>query len=226
MSYEFVEVIRAAFADLWASLLMFLPRFLGAIIVLVVGLFIASALGKLITKLCAMLHLDELATKLDVKQTFERAGVRLHIGHLFGWIVKWFFVAMFLIASADILRWTAVTAFLRDVVLYLPNVIIGVVILLVGVILANFVRNLVQTAVEAAHLSSGAFLSGVAKWSILVFSFMAALVQLGIAQNLIQVLFTGLVAMLALAGGLAFGLGGRDQAARALEHLRKDISER
>jgi len=226
MSYEFVGVIQAAFADLWASLILFLPSFLGAVIVLIIGLFVASGLGRLVMKISDILHLDELATKLEVKRTFEQAGVRLHIGKLLGWIVKWFFIAMFLIASADILRWTEVTGFLRDVVLYLPNVIIAVVILLVGVILANFVRNIVQTAVEAAKLSSGAFLAGVSKWAILLFSFMAALVQLGIAQNLIQVLFTGLVAMLALAGGLAFGLGGREHATRFLNRLRQDISER
>ncbi len=226
MSYEFVGVIQAAFADLWASVILFLPRFLGALIVLIVGVIIAVILGRLIMKISDLLKLDELATKLEVKRTFEQAGVRLHIGKLLGWIVKWFFIVVALIATADILRWTEVTGFLRDVVLYLPNVIIAVIILLVGVILGNFVRNIVQTAVEAAKLSSSAFLAGVSKWAILVFTFMAALVQLGIAQDLIRVLFTGLVAMLALAGGLAFGLGGREHATRFLSRLRKDISER
>lgn len=226
MSYEFVGVIQTAFADLWASIILFLPRFLGALIVLIIGIAIAIALGRLITRISAMLKLDELAAKLEVKRTFEQAGVRLHIGKLLGWIVKWFFIVVALIATADILRWSEVTGFLRDVVLYLPNVVIAVVILLVGVILANFVRNVVQTAVEAAKLSSSAFLAGVSKWAILVFALMAALVQLGIAQDLIRVLFTGLVAMLALSGGLAFGLGGREHATRFLNRLRNDISER
>lgn len=226
MSYEFVEVIQAAFADLWVSLILFLPRFLGALVVLIVGIIIAAILGRLIMKISDLLHLDELATKLDVKKTFEQAGVRLHIGKLLGWIVKWFFIVVALIATADILQWSEITGFLRDVVLYLPNVIIAVIILLVGVILANFVRSIVQTAVEAAKLSSASFLAGISKWAILIFAFMAALVQLGIAQDLIRVLFTGFVAMLALAGGLAFGLGGREQATRFLNRLRKDISER
>jgi len=109
-------------------------------------------------------------------------------------------------------------------VLYVPNVIISVIILLAGILLANFVQRVVKSAVEAAKLQSADFLSGIAKWAILVFSFMAALVQLQIAQELIRVLFTGLVAMLSLAGGLAFGLGGKDHASRVLDRLRKDLS--
>jgi small-conductance mechanosensitive channel len=108
--------------------------------------------------------------------------------------------------------------------MYLPNVIIAVIILLVGVLVANFTRNVVKSAVEAAKLTSGDFLSGLSRWSILVFSFMAALVQLGIAEGLIQTLFTGFIAMLAIAGGLAFGLGGKDQAAKVLGKLKRDIS--
>lgn len=224
MSYEFLDIVRVAFADLWVSLISFLPRFVGAVIVLLVGTLIASLLCKLVMKLSDVLKLDELARRLEVKNSFEQVGIRLHIGKLLGWIIKWFFVVVFLVAAADILKWDQVTSFLRDVVLYLPNVIIAVVILLVGVILANFVRNVVKTAVEAAKLSSSSFLAGISKWAILVFSFMAALVQLGIAQDLIRVLFTGLVAMLALSGGLAFGLGGRDHATRFLNRLHKDIS--
>jgi hypothetical protein len=110
------------------------------------------------------------------------------------------------------------------VVLYIPNVIVAVIILLAGILLATFVRNVVKTAVEAAELASADFLSGIAKWAILLFSFMAALVQLQIAPGLINTLFTGLVAMLALGGGLAFGLGGKEHASRVLDRLRRDLS--
>ncbi|MDA1038484.1 MAG: hypothetical protein O2877_02220, partial [bacterium] len=185
MSNEFVGVIQLAFADLWSSLILFLPRFVGAIIVLIIGVIVANILRKVIMKISEVIKLDEIALKLEVKKAFEQSGVRLHIGKLLGWIIKWFFIVVFLIAAADILRWDQVTVFLRDVVLYLPNVIISVVILLVGVLLANFVNSIVRTAVEAAKLSSAAFLAGISKWAILIFSFMAALVQLGIAEDLI-----------------------------------------
>jgi hypothetical protein len=138
--------------------------------------------------------------------------------------VKWFFVIVALIAATDILGWEQLTSYLQEIVLFVPNVVIAVIILLAGILLSNFVQRVVKSAVEAAKLTSAGFLSGIAKWAILIFSFMAAFVQLEIAPDLIRVLFTGLVFMIALAGGLAFGLGGREHASKFLDRLKKDIS--
>ncbi len=219
-----LEIVQTAFADLWASILDFLPLFLGAIAVFLIGLIVAMIFKKIVMRVSNFLKLDELATRLEVKQSFQKSGVKLNIAGLLGWIVKWFVIVVFLIASTDILGWAQLTDFLSEVVLYLPNVIIAVIILLVGVLLANFTHKVVLTTVNAAKLHAADFLAGISKWAILVFSFMAALSQLGIAQSLIQILFTGFVAMLALAGGLAFGLGGKEHAGRLLNQLKKDIS--
>lgn len=210
--------------ELWDTIVAYLPNLLGAIIVFLIGVIVALVLRGVVVKLIALLRVDELARRLEITSQFERVGLRLHIGGLLGWIVKWFLIVVALIAATDILGWEQVTDYLQQVVLFIPNVIVAVIILLAGILLGNFVQNVVKTAVEAAKLSSADFLSGVAKWAILVFTFMAALVQLQIAPELIRVLFTGLVAMLALAGGLAFGLGGKDHAHQFLNRLKKDIS--
>ncbi len=219
-----LTIVQVSFAGLWSSLLLFLPRFLGALIVFLIGVIIASLLKKLVMRVSDVVKLDMLAEKLEVKQTFQRAGVRLHVAALLGWIIKWFVVVVFLIAATDILGWSEVTRFLSEVVIYLPNVIISVIILLVGILVANFTRNVIKSAVSAAKLGSADFLASISRWAILIFSFMAALVQLQIAQDLIRILFTGLVAMLALAGGLAFGLGGKEHASHFLSHLRKEMT--
>lgn len=221
-----LTIVQTAFADLWSSLLAFFPRFLGAVIVFLIGLIVASLLKKLVMRICDVLKLDTLAQKLEVKQMFQRAGVPFHISALLGWIVKWFFVIVFLIAATDIMQWAEVTSFLSEVVFYLPNVIIAVIILLVGILVANFTRSVIKSAVEAGKLAGADFLAAVSRWAILIFSLMAALVQLGIAEDLIQIIFTGLVAMLALAGGLAFGLGGKEHASHALTKLRKEMNSK
>jgi len=218
------EVLQGPLLELWETLVAYLPNLLGAIIVFLIGVVVALVLRSVVVKVILLLRVDELAKRLEITSQFERAGLRLHIGSLLGWIVKWFIIIIALIAATDILGWDQVTNYLQQVVLFIPNVIIAVIILLTGILLANFVQNVVKTAVEAAKLSSADFLSGVAKWAILVFTLMVALVQLQIAPELIQVLFTGLVAMLALAGGLAFGLGGKEHAHRFLNRLQKDIS--
>jgi len=219
-----IEVLQGSLLNLWESVLGYVPNLIGAAVVFIIGIIVALVLRSVVVKLVEILRIDDLAVKLDIKQSFEKVGIRLHIGRLLGWIVKWFFIIVALIAATDILQWEQVTVYLTEVLKFIPNVIIAVIILLAGTLLANFVRNVVKSAVEAAKLASADFLSGLAKWAILVFSFMAALVQLQIAPELISTLFTGLVAMLALAGGLAFGLGGKEHAAKLLSQLKKDIS--
>ncbi len=221
---EITDLIQAPLMDLWNSLLLFIPSLLGAIIIFILGVVIAGVLSKVVEQLVKFLRIDDMAEKLDIKAQFDRAGIKLHIGRLFGWIVKWFFIVVALIAATDILGWDQVTDYLKQVVLFIPNVIVAVIILLAGILLGNFVQRVVKSTVEAAKLESASFLSGLSKWAILAFSFMAALVQLQIAPDLIRTLFTGLVFMIALAGGLAFGLGGKEHAARVLNRLQKDIS--
>ncbi len=221
---NYAELLQGPLLELWETVVAFLPNLLGAILVFLIGLIVALVLRSVVVRVVALLRIDDLAAKLDIKNQFDKAGVHLHIGHLLGWIVKWFLIVVALIAATDILGWGQITSYLEEVVLFIPNVIIAVIILLAGILLANFVQNVVHSAVEAAKLESAKFLSGISKWSILIFSLMAALVQLQIAEDLIRVLFTGLVFMLALAGGLAFGLGGKEQAAKFLTRLKKDIS--
>ena len=221
---ELADVLQGPLLELWNTIIAFMPNLIGAIIVFILGIIVASVLRSVIEQLVKLLRLDDLAQKFEIRSQFERIGVRLHIGKLLGWIVKWFFIIVSLIAATDILGWDQVTEYLSEVVLFIPNVIISVIILLAGILLANFTQNVVKSAVEAAQLASAEFLSGISKWAILVFTFMAALVQLEIAPDLIRVLFTGLVFMLSLAGGLAFGLGGKDHASRLLTRLKRDIS--
>lgn len=221
---NFTDIFQGPLFELWETVIAYLPNLLGAIVIFLLGIIVAVVLCSAVEQVIKLLRIDELAQKLEIKSQFERAGIPLHIGRLLGWIVKWFFIIVALIAATDILGWDQLTEYLQKIVLFIPNVIIAVIILLAGILLGNFVQRIVKSAVEAARLASANFLSGVSKWAIFIFSFMAAMVQLEIAPDLIRVLFTGLVFMIALAGGLAFGLGGRDHAEKFLGRLKKDIS--
>lgn len=216
--------VVAAFENLWESFVLFLPDFFGAVVVLIVGWVIALALARVATHVLEVIKVDKAVQALRLSHAFEKAGLRLDVARLFGWLVKWFLLVVTFLAVADILQWTQLSQFLNLVVSYLPNVIIAAVILLVGILLSNFVHGVVRHAVEAANLEGGHFLAGVAKWAILVFAALAALNQLQIAAELVRILFTAFVAMLAIAGGLAFGLGGQEHASKFLNRLRKDIT--
>lgn len=215
------EAIVASLQNIWGKIVAFVPEIIGALIILLVGLLVAAALGKLAKKLVHLTHVDALAHKLGATQKFEDMGMHFSISGIIGWIVKWFFIVVALIAAVDILKLQQVTTFLQDVALYIPNVIVAVVILVIGLVIGQFAFQVVEKTSKASHLTAhvGDVLAAIAKWSIVIFSLMASLTQLSIATQLIQILFTGFVAMLAIALGLAFGLGGKEKASHFLEKL-------
>ena len=222
---EYLIPIQVALVNMWASIVSFLPQFIFAIVLLLIGVLLAHVLHEAVVRLVALLRVDDALKKLEVHELIRQSGVEFHAGKFLGWLVRWFVIILTLIVVSDTLHWSQVTVFLSQVLVYLPNVLIAVVILLVGTLLGRFVQDVITGAFTAAKMRTAGFLGSLAKWAIYVFSFMAALVQLGIAQSLIMTLFTGFVAMIALAGGLAFGLGGRDQAARILNQILDDLKK-
>lgn len=223
------EAFIASFQELLFKFITFIPELLGALIVLFVGLIIAASLGGIAKKLVNRVKIDSLIRKISVTKKLEEAGLKLNLASLTGWIVKWFFIIVVLVTVADILGWQQVNLFLRDVAFYIPNVLAAVAILAIGLLVAQFVYDLVEKSVKVSGMLAGraVTLANIAKWAIIIFSIMAGLMQLSIADRLIEILFTGLVLMLSLALGLAFGLGGKERAKSWLERrAAEDLRER
>ena len=126
-----------------------------------------------------------------------------------------------MLAASDILGFYSLSNFLKEVLLYIPNVIVAVLIMLAAVVIANALRHVVRASVKGAQLHASNFLGSLTWWAMVVFGFLAALSQLGIATAIVNSIVTGFVAMLALAGGIAFGLGGKDYAASLVNRLRE-----
>lgn len=223
---NFADILVVSLQRAWGAFIEFLPNFIGALIVFFVGWAIAVGLGKLAEKIIDALRIDTILEKLGFKLVTDRAGLRLDSGAFVGGVVRWFFIIVALLAATDILRLGEVTAFLRQVLAYIPNIVIAVLIMLAALLMANFLHRVVRAAVSAGGFMSGNFLAALTRWAVLVFAFLAALSQLGIAAQLINTVVTGFVAMLAIAFGLAFGLGGKDVAGNFIDRLRKEISER
>ncbi len=218
------EVVTASLQTLWTGFISFLPSLLGAVIVFLIGWLIAALLGRLAGQLVGVLRVDQVLGKMGFKRSLDKAGLKLDSGKFVGELVKWFFIIVFLMAATDILDLPQVTDFLHQVLLYIPQLIVAVLILLAAVLISNFLQKLVKASVEAGGLGGASFLSGITKWAIMVFAFLAALLQLGIVPSLIQTLFTGLVAALVIGFGLAFGLAGKDVAMQILDKLKRDVT--
>jgi len=219
------DIVRNSLLTLWGGVALFLPRFIAAVVVFLVGWLIAELLGKLAYHVVRVLHLDNALAKVGFRQAWEKSGFRLNTPVLFYELVKWFFVVVFLMAATNILGLGQVSEFLKTVVFYLPNVIVAMVILLIGILVAKFLEGLVRASVKAAGLMSANFLGALTKWAVFVFSLLIALAQLKVADDIIKIVITGLIAAGALAMGLAFGLGGVKHAEQMIGDLRKRIEE-
>ena len=219
------DVLALSFQELWGGVVTFVPKLVVALVVFIIGWIIAVALGKVVEQVIKALKVDMALKSLGMEEPVSRAGMRLDAGAFIGGLVRWFLILVFVLAAFDVMGLSQVTEFLRTVVLaYIPQVIVAALILVAAALLAETVNNIVEGSARAAHLPSAGFLGGVAKWSIWIFAILAALFQLGIAGPFVQTIFTAFVAMVAIAGGLAFGLGGKEMASRYLEKLRSDIS--
>lgn len=219
---SWLEVTRDSLLNLWLALLNFIPALVGALLVLIIGLIVASAFRWLVERIVVGIKLDTLVRKVGLDTYVERAGFRVNSARFFGFIVYWFFVIVFVMAVSDILQLFAFSFFLRGIIAYLPNIIIAILIMLSAVVLANLSRALVRGSILGAKLHASKFLGSLTWWAIVIFGLLAALVQLGIATSIINTLVTGLIAMVALAGGIAFGLGGKDYASHLLEKLQEE----
>lgn len=219
------DVVANSLANLWLGIAAFLPSLFGSLVILLVGLIVAAALGTIVEKLLEAIKLDQMLGRAGIDTHVSRGGLRLRAAYLCGQVVRWFFIIVFALAAADTLGLYALTAFLRDVLGYIPNVVVAALILVVSLAIANILSRVVAASTAAARLAGAGILSTITWWSVVLFGIFAALLQLNVAAAIVQTLVTGIIAMLALAGGLAFGLGGKDYAAHLLEKLRRSTEE-
>ncbi len=211
--------------ELWAQFVSFIPSLVAALVIFFVGWAISIAIGRLIEKVLVILRVNAAFESVKgLRKAVEQAGLKLNVAKLVGEIFKWFLLIVTLLAATDILGLQEVSQFLMSVLLYVPNVVVAALILVIAVILANFVYRTVLASVEAAGFTSGGSIAAISKWAIIVFALFAALLQLKVATQLIQTFLTAFFAMIAIAGGLAFGLGGKDMAAKWLRKAESDLS--
>ena len=206
----------AVFLSLSNALNAFLnaiPLVIGALIIIIIGWLIAGAIARLVTEVLRRAGADRLFAEHGGRVYGERTR-QIKPSLVAGELVKWLIRLIFLVAAANVLGMTQVSELLNDVLLWIPNLIVAAVILLVAPLLARFVRGAIEVGAGEMGFTNAPLLGRIAEIAIVAFAVIIAINQIGIAANLVNTLFIGVVAALALAFGLAFGLGGRDVAAQ------------
>ena len=211
------DALTQSLYSVWDGVATFVPTLILAIIIFAIGWILAVLVEKLVEAIFKGLKIDAALKSAGFEEVVERAGHKLNSGHFVGVLVKWFVIVVFLMASFDTLGLSQVTSFLHDVVNYLPEVIVAVLILMIAVVVSNAMQKIVVASSKAANIKSAELLGRVTKWAIWIFAILTALFNLGIAPGLILNMVTAIFAGGALAIGLAFGLGGKDVAAKLIE---------
>ncbi len=214
-----VDLVNALILDTLRKIAAYLPNFFGGLVVLVIGLVLAAILKRIILSLLSFFRLGTLLERTKLMKNTEFKIWE----EVFAEIVKWTTVIVFLLPTLEVWQLQRATILLNQFLYYLPNVLVAVIIGFVGLLTANLASDLVRQSVSNLRPSLANTLAIFAKSTTVFFTILIVMNQLGVAQDLVKILFTGIVAMIAIAGGLAFGLGGKDMAGEILMEMKKRL---
>jgi hypothetical protein len=196
------------------NFLGFLPALIGAILILVIGWLVAGLLAGLVERGLKMVGFERAASTTGISSFIQRSGSSWTASAIVAEIVKWFIRLIAIQAAASILGLDQISQIINAILLWLPNLVVAIAILVIGALIARFVGSLVRGTTGQMGFSDPELLGNIAHYAILAFAIIAAIDQLGIAETVVNTLFIGAVALVVLAGGLAFGLGGQQTAAQ------------
>jgi hypothetical protein len=198
-----------------------LPNILGAILILIIGVIVANALSHGVRRLLLWAKVDRFVQSSDTPaNNLENLGIKFQAADMAGFLIRWLVIFLAIALAADMLAWTQVTNLMNGLVSYLPNIAAAILLLIGGYALGNFIGNAVANMGKSMPTRTKHMLGNITRYAVIVFASMAALIQLGIAENIILIAFIGLMTAVSLATGLAFGLGGRDKARELLADIK------
>jgi hypothetical protein len=199
------------------------PFILGALAVFLFGWVLAEIAARLTIILGRKIKFERLSERFGVKRFLEKRKIKTTATQLAAQGIKAYFIFLFFIEATKIAQFNQVADFLSTIYSYIPSIIIALFIMLVGIQIGETLQLVISTSLTFAKAKTANVLGLAAKYTVIAFAILAALSQLQIAEILIQVLFIGFVGMLMIAGGLAFGLGGKDVVHDMLEELKGEV---
>ena len=218
-------VTKDSLTWLWEGIKYYFWRVIGAIIIIIIGWFVAVIIGKIVAEILRKLGFNKPFERGKWKEVIEKAEWKVDPSGFIGAIVKWTIFIAFLLASIEALGFVQLAGFISRIANWLPNVIVAAAIFIIAVIIGEYVPKLIVAVSESFGIKYSNFLGEIIRWAIWIFAGLAILYQLGVAKEFIITLFEGFVAFLVISGGLAFGLGGKDAAARLIEDVGRKLKQ-
>jgi hypothetical protein len=208
----------------------FLPRLAAALAVLILGAALARVVKRIVVRVTETLRFSSLLKNTPIEHFVTNTEMTEKVEEILGSIVYWLLMLLVVHSSVTILGLTTLSAVLDRVLGYIPHVISAVVVVFFGLLMAGVVESLVKASIKSIDGHSARLLGKVASYLVVTITILAAISELGIAQDFIMVMFMGAVATFSLGVGLAIGLGGQDLVRKLLgewyERTLKDVSKK
>lgn len=211
------EIIRDSVAAFLEGVGDFLPNILAAILILIIGWLIARVFRGAVRRGLQLIKFPTIAEKAGIDGFLQTGGVKQSSTDLVAVLVYWLVMLMVLLTTVNALRLEMASQLLNEILLYIPNIIVAVIVLVVGLYAANFVAGLVRTAAANAGIAEAEVIAVLARYALIIFTFAIALNQLRIGEDIVANGFLILFGAACLAGALAVGLGSREVVARYME---------
>lgn len=226
MSAKLYETLVFLSNQVLTDLVIFLPKLIVAFLVLVIGAGLARTFKKVVIKLMETLRLSKAFQKTPVEHFLADAELGGKVEDVVGTVLYWLVMLVVIHTTVSILGLTSLTVLIGKILAYLPSLLSSIIILFFGLLIAGVVESLVKGAVKSVDGQSSRLLGKISSYAVMVVTVLAAISELGIAQEFIFILFVGFVITFSLALGLALGLGGKDVVNMALtEWYKKTKSE-
>jgi len=213
-SLETMESWRAAleqsFNDAFNQIINVTPRIVGGVLVLVVGYFVAKILDRAVTALADSIGLQTAAERSGLAGSMKQVGIKRNVPWIVGRIVFWLTMCVFLTASFNILQFTTLSAAMEQVVEWIPKLLVATVVVVVGLLIATFLRGVVATSTDRLGISYSEQLANGCYYMLGLMTFVAAFKQLDIVFPLLEQMILIAFGAVAVGFALAFGLGGRE----------------
>jgi hypothetical protein len=220
MQYQ-IDVFMNSLNEFWLQMVNFVPKLLAVVVILFVGWLVAKLVRSAVKRLLMLMQFDNFAQKSGLEAFMNSGNYNLTLSGIISQVMYWLVILLFVITGANSLEMTEVATLLQQVASYLPHIIVAILVVVFGTLLARFVNRLVFAWLHSIKFPHALTVSTSAEYGIQIFSVFVALEQLGIGMQLIYALFVIVFGAFFLALAIAFGLGGKDWAARVIEDLER-----
>ena len=198
-----------------------IPQIIGALLILLIGWLIAKLIKRIFVKLLKLVKLNWLTEKSGIEKFLKEGGVKITAVDLIGSLVYWIIMLIVIMAALNTLQLTSAKELFGQIILYIPNIIVSIIVLLLGLYAAKFVSQAITVSLKNMKDNSAQLIGKISYYAIVVLTIFIVLSQLNIAENIVTIAFLLILGAICLAFGLAFGLGGKDYAADLLKKLKE-----